>query len=156
MAISLSESQTVPAPPEQVFDLLLGREPQRIFSRRHGPIPPLREVRAGGGPFAEPGDSRILVLADGGSMRETLTEVTRPRVLGYTLTELTGPLKPLAERVVGTWTVEPVGTGCRVTWAWQLHPTGRAGALGLSLFARFWPGYARKGLAELERLVLES
>ena len=156
MAISLSESRAFPATPEHVFDLLFSVPPQRVFTRRHGPIPPLREVRDDGARFAEPGDSRTLVLADGGSMLETLTEVDRPHGFGYRLTEFTGPLKPLTERVEGRWTVEPAGTGARVTWSWRLHPRGRVGALGLSAFAKFWPGYARKGLGDLERLILES
>ena len=156
MVIALSESRTVPVPPEQLFDLLLTVAPERVFARRNGPIPPVREVRDGGGPFGEAGHSRTLVLADGNSMLETLTEVSRPRVLGYRLTEFTGPLKPLAERVDGTWSVDPAGTGCRVTLSWRLQPRGRVGALGLSVFARFWPGYARKALSELERLALES
>jgi hypothetical protein len=156
MVISLSQSRALPATPEHLFDLLFRVPPQQVFTRRHGPIPPLREVREGAGRFDEPGDSRTLVLTDGGSMRETLTEVDRPRAFGYRLTEFAGPLRPLTDRVEGRWAVEPAGTGALVTWSWDLHPRGRVGALGLSIFARFWPGYARKGLEQLERLVLAS
>ena len=90
-------------------------------------------------------------------MLETLTEVDRPHGFGYRLTEFTGPLKPLTERVEGRWTVEPAGTGARVTWSWRLHPRGRVGGTGMSVFAKFWPGYARTGpSADLERLMASS
>ena len=55
---------------------------------------------------------------------------------GYTLSEVTGPLKPLVATVDGLWTIEEAGTGCRITWTWTVHPRGRAGALAMPLLGR--------------------
>jgi len=69
-------------------------------------------------------------------------------------TELTGPLSPLATSIDGVWSVDPAGTGCRVTWSWDVHPQGRLGSMGLRVFGKLWPDYVRQALAELERLVV--
>ena len=40
-----------------------------------------------------------------------------------------------------------------VTWAWTLHPTNAVTARLLPLIGVFWHGYARKALAEVDKLV---
>ena len=121
-----------------------------LFSHRFGPLPPIRGTDQDGA-WGTPGQERVIRLADGGTMREHLRVVDRPHRFDYVITDFTGALKPLVERVEGSWQVEPAGTGSRVTWTWDLFPRGRVGAVGVPLVARFWPGYARAALAELER-----
>ena len=97
-------------------------------------IPPIREVRDQVGPWGEVGQTRTIVLADGGTMRETLTSVERPHRFGYAIGDVRGPMRPLVERVEGRWTFEPAGTGTRITWPWDVTPTaaGTAGDAGAS------------------------
>ena len=156
MATQLSQSRLVPVEPVEAFDRLIVLPLPAIFSRRHGPFPPVRETREAPPVWGSVGQTRRIVLADGGTALETLTSVDRPRSFGYTLTEPTGALALLVERVEGRWEVEGSGTGSRITWSWTLHPRGRPGSAALPLVGRFWHGYARKGLEQLERSLVAS
>ncbi len=155
MAVThLSESRAYPVAPADMFAQLLPMPLPDLFSRRYLAIPSVRETRDAPPTWDAVGQRRRIVLADGGTMLETLTLVDPPRAFGYTLTELTGPLSPLASSIDGTWSVDPTGTGCRVTWSWVVHPRGRLAGVAMPVFARLWHGYARRALADLEGLVV--
>jgi hypothetical protein len=155
MAVTqLSESRAYPVAPADMFAQLLPLPLPELFSRRYVAIPSIREVREAPPAWDAVGQTRRIVLADGGTMLETLTLVDPPRAFGYRITELTGALAPLASAVDGTWSVDPAGTGCRVTWSWVVHPQGRLGGVAMPVFGKLWHGYARQALADLERLVV--
>ena len=126
-----------------------------LFDRRYAAIPP---IRATDGPtdWNAVGQSRVIKLADGGTMREELVRVDPPHAFGYVLSGFTGPLKPLAATIEGVWSFEPAGTGTRVTWRWTLHPRSAVSAALLPVFTRMWRGYARQALARFEELALPS
>ena len=86
-------------------------------------------MRDAPGAWDSVGQSRRIVLADGGTMLETLTRVDPPTAFGYAITELTGPLSPIASAADGLWAFEAAGTGCRVTWSWDVTPRGTLGDL---------------------------
>ena len=150
MAVQLSESRTVPVPPDDAFAATLPKPLAQLFSSRSGPIPPIRETREQPATWDTVGQSRLIVLADGGTMRETLTTVDRPGCFGYDITDLTGAFALLVGSASGRWTFEPDASGCRVTWSWTIHPRRPIGPLAMPVFGRFWHGYARKALAQLE------
>lgn len=151
---TFAQSRTYPLAVDDAFTRVIAWPLPEIFSRRYLAIPPIREVREGPASWDAVGQSRRIVLADGGTMFETLTRVDRPTAFGYTITDLTGPLAPLVESLDGTWSFEPVGTGCRITWTWDVRPRGRVGALAMPVLKRLWHGYARQALARLEGLLL--
>jgi hypothetical protein len=153
MTVHLSQSRAVPVPVAEAFDRVLVHPPPDLFSRRMLAIPPIREVRDQDGTWGRVGQTRTIVTSDGGTMRETLTSVERPDHFGYTLGDLHGPMKPLVERVEGRWSFEPAGTGTRITWAWDVTPTG-PGRLAMPVFGRMWRGYARQALEEIESVLL--
>ena len=152
--VTLTHSRTYPVAVDDAFDAVLPLPLPQLFRRRYAAIPAIREVRDQAGAWATPGQTRTIVLADGGTMRETLVEVDRPRRFGYRIEELTGPLKPLVETIDGSWTFAPAGTGCRITWAWDLHPRGTLGTAAMPLLGRMWQGYAARAFATLEDLVV--
>src|SRR6478735_5996779 len=154
MALELSASRTYPVPVERAFDQLLPTPLPALFSRRYAALPPVREVRDQDGEWGTVGQTRTIVLADRGTMRETLLSVDRPRSFGYRISDVSGPMKPLASSIDGLWTLEEAGTGVRVTWAWTLHPASSAAGLLMPAFARMWRGYARQVLDELERILV--
>lgn len=157
MASVLSRSRSYPVEVERAFDVLLPAPLQRVFPRRHGPIPAVRTVEQDGtGLWGEPGQQRVIGLADGSTMRETLTAVDRPYSFGYVLSGFTGRMRPLAEQVEGRWTFDPVGTGVRITWTWRIKPASIAARPALPVFGRFWQGYARNALDEIESLLLDA
>lgn len=170
--LHVSQTRTYPIPVEEAFALTLPMPLERIFSKRFGPIPATtgttRLPDAGADaaaaaavghaetPWGAVGQVRTVHLADGGSVREELTIVDPPRVFGYELTQLTGPLKPLASRIEGSWAFAPIGSGCTITWSWTVHPAGTLGAAAMPVFGRVWNGFARRALRRLEGLLLDA
>jgi hypothetical protein len=123
-ATHLSESRAYPVAPADMFAQLMPLPLPDLFSRRYVAIPPIREVRDALPTWDTVGQTRRIVLADGGTMHETLTLVDPPRAFGYTITDFTGPLSPLASWVDGTWSVDASGTGCRQQGAGEAAGTG--------------------------------
>ncbi|HET8989310.1 MAG TPA: SRPBCC family protein [Humibacillus sp.] len=142
----LEASRAIPVEVGTAFDLLLPHPLTDLMSRRYGLLPPIREVRDQVGPWGEVGQTRTIMLTDGGTMREELTEVVRPDHFSYRLTDVTGALAPLVSHVDGRWSFAPAGTGVRVTWSWTLHPTTPYAARVLPVVGRMWRGYARQAL----------
>ncbi len=155
--VLLEQSSAIPVSVEHAWDVLLPAPLDRVFSRRFAALPPVRSVRDQVGVWGGAvGQSRVIVLADGGTMREELLTVRRPEMFGYRISDITGPMRPLVAGILGSWTLEPVGTGVRVTWSWTLEPASRAAGLAMPVFSRMWHGYARQALEEIERLLLEA
>jgi hypothetical protein len=147
-------SRTYPVPGDRAFDVVLPIPLPQLFSRRYLAIPPVRQVDQDGD-WGTSGQSRTIRLADGGTMRETLTSVDRPASFGYRLSDLTGPLKPLVDRIDGRWLFAPAGVGgVRVTWAWTVFPRSGLGAAAMPAFGRIWQGYARQALEQLEAVLV--
>ncbi|MCW2835236.1 MAG: hypothetical protein JWN68_3189 [Nocardioides sp.] len=151
--VSLSQSRAVPVPVDEAFDRVLAHPLPEIFRRRRLAIPPIKRVRDQQGEWGTVGQTRTIVLADGGTMLETLTSNDRPHSFGYTISAIRGPMKPLVASADGRWTFETAGTGTRITWAWELTPTP-AGRVAMPAFATMWRGYARQALEEIEGILL--
>lgn len=151
--LALRASRSIPVAVDAAYAAVLPMPLTRIFSRRYLALPPIKEVRDQDGEWARVGQTRTIVLADRGTMRETLTSVTPGESFGYEITPVTGPMKPLVARVQGLWSFAPVGDGVEVSWQWDVEPT-RAGALVMPAFGRMWQGYARQALEEVERALV--
>ncbi|MEO6018652.1 MAG: SRPBCC family protein [Knoellia sp.] len=151
--VKLSQSRAVPVPLEEAFDRVLTHPLPEVFSRRSVAIPAIKDVRGNSGSWGSVGQSRTIVLADGGTMLETLTAVVRPTSFGYTITNVTGAMKPLVSTAVGRWSFEAAGTGTRITWTWELTPTP-VGRFAMPVFGAMWNGYARKALERIEQILL--
>ena len=88
-------------------------------------MPPVREVRDQDGGWGTVGQTRTIVLADGGTLLETLTSVDRPRHFAYTLDRGHRPAEAVGRTVDGVWSVAPAAPASAIGWDWTLHPTGR-------------------------------
>lgn len=152
----MSCSRTYPAAPEQAFDAVLLEPLERIFNRRYKVIPRIRGAEDQDGTWGHAGQTRTVRLADGNLMHEELTRVDRPHAFGYTITGITGPMKPLASEVHGVWSFDPAGTGTRVTWQWTMHPASRLVVPALPVFRRLWLGYAGQALQRLEEILVPA
>lgn len=152
----MQTGRTSPVPVTDAFAATLSLPLEQIFRRRFGPIPPISGTTQDGD-WTTAGQTRIVHLADGGSLREELTAVETPSRFTYRLTEVTGPMRPLAAHIDGVWTFEPAGTGTRITWAWTVHARNdTVGRLTLSVFAWLWQPYARRALDELDALLVHA
>ena len=155
--VLLEQSRAIPVSVEHAWDVLLPAPLERVFSRRFAALPPVRTVQDQVGVWGSAvGQSRTIMLADGGTMREELLTLRRPNEFGYRISGITGAMRPLVAGIMGSWSLEPVGTGVRITWSWTLEPASRAASLAMPVFSWMWHGYARQALEEIEGLLLEA
>lgn len=155
-ALHLESTRAVPIAYENALGLVLPAPLPRIFGRRYAAITPIAEVRDQAGAWDTAGETRTIVLADGATMRETLTAIEAPASFSYEITPLSGPLKLLVGHVAGRWAFSPAGTGTRITWSWDVTPTSSAASFAMPVFGWMWKGYARQSLESLEELLLDS
>jgi hypothetical protein len=154
--VLMSYSQSFAPAPGEAFDKVLPMHLPELFSRRYGPIPPIRSVEGPVGTWGQVGQSRTLRLKGGGSMREELTRVDRPGAFGYRITRVTGPMSPLCSYIDGIWSFDADRTGTRITWQWTVHPRSAVAAPVLPAFARLWRGYARQSFERLAEFLATS
>jgi len=151
--ISVEQSRAIPVDVHHAFDGTLPISLPTIFRRRYVLLPPIKEVRGQAGTWGQVGQVRTVVTSDGGTMREVLTDVDAPRSFSYQLSEITGPMRPLVDRIEGRWEFTSKGTGTLITWRWTLHPRA-VGAPFMPLIIKMWLGYARQSLEQLSELLL--
>lgn len=142
----LSSSTVVPAAPEHAYDGVLAAPLEELFPHRAGAIPPIKECTGQVGDWGTVGQTRTVVLADGGTNLETLVTADRPGgIYQYRLSDFTGPMKALVAGVDGQFSFVPEGNGTRVTWSWAIQPTNPVTRLlALPLLGVFWKQYAAK------------
>jgi len=153
-SVELEQSRTFPVPVPEAFERVLAAPLEQVFARRYGALPPVRGVHDQDGAWGTVGQTRVIALGDGGSMRERLTSVVSDSRFDYVVEDVTGPMRALVDSLEGTWAFAPAGTGVRITWAWTVHPRGRFGALAMPAFARLWRGYARQAMEQIESLIV--
>ena len=123
--LTLRASRSIPVAVDTAYAAVLPMPLPRIFSRRYLALPPIKEVRDQDGEWGTVGQTRTIVLADRGTMRETLTSVTPGTSFGYDIAPRTGPLKPLVAGAQGLWSFAPAGDGVEVSWQWVVEPDAR-------------------------------
>jgi uncharacterized protein YndB with AHSA1/START domain len=153
---TVRQHRIIAAPIETVFEAALSLPLPQLYRRRYGPMPPIVEVRDQQGAWESPGQTRVFVTADGGSMREEMLAIDRPHRFTHRLTVLTGPFKPVVRTVEESWSFGQVGAATEATWEWNLHPRSVVAALVMPVVARLWRGYARGVLEQLSDEVLGS
>jgi hypothetical protein len=148
-------SRTYPVDIQTAYDVVRPVPLPQLFCRRYGPMPRIRETRGQVGEWGtEVGQTRTIVLADGGTLFETITELDPPHLFAYHINNVTGPMKPLVSSLDGRWEFTPAGTGTRITWTWDVEPASGLAARVMPALQRFWNGYARQALEEAERLLV--
>lgn len=142
----LSSSTVVPVSPDVAFDGVLAAPLEELFPHRSGPIPPVKECRGQEGAWGTVGQTRTVVLADGGTNLETLVAADRAGgVYQYRLSDFTGPMKALVAGVDGQFSFVPEGNGTRVTWSWSISSTNAVTRLlALPVLGAFWKPWAAK------------
>jgi Polyketide cyclase / dehydrase and lipid transport len=152
-SLAVEQSRVIPVGVDEAFAGTLPLPLSTIFSHWYGPIPPIKEVRNQTGEWDTPGQTRVVVLTGGGSMREELTSLDPPHSFGYALTQIVGPLGLLVGRADGEWSFAPSGPATRVTWRWNIHARSALTAPLLPVLGLLWKGYARKSLETLSAVL---
>jgi hypothetical protein len=146
-------SRVVAVEPTVAFDRLMGVPLSDVFTRRYAAFPAVKEVTGEPDVWGIVGQTRTIVLADDGRLRETLTSVDRPDGFSYVLDEIEGPLRHFVHTIEGAWTITAEGLGARIAWAWTFYPKASPARLTTSVIGRMWKGYADRALIELETIL---
>jgi hypothetical protein len=146
-------SRVMPVDPDVAFTRLMSVPLTEVFSGRYAAIPAVAEVTDQPDDWGVVGQTRTIVLADGGRLRETLTDVERPHGFGYRLDGIQGPLRHFVHTIDGAWTITPHDGGARIGWAWTFYPKASPARLTTSVIGRMWTGYADRALVQLEAIL---
>jgi len=102
------------------------------------------------------GQTRVLRLSDGSSVRETTTDVVRPDFFAYELTEFTKAFGPIIHHARAEWRFEAVESGTLITWTYTFFGKPGRGWIVSLIVNLIWAAYMRQvmpGLvAEVQRV----
>jgi hypothetical protein len=152
--IAVTRYLTVSAGIEHAFDVLSAEDVLPSLLHRFGPIPAVVGTTELTGPWVTPGASRTVVLADGGSAHEELTDYERPRYFAYRVTELPAPLGVLVRSARGRWWLDSAAGHTQIRWTYSFEPATRAAAPVLwPVVHVLWRGYMRGAMRALEAIL---
>ena len=135
-------------PLDWTWSVLVPIDPARFYPK-HGPIPATIAVREQTGPWDVIGQTRKLLLADGGHVIETITDVEKEAFFAYELTDFQKLFKLLVHHARAEWTYTAQPGGTLVHWTYTFYPRRRWGWL-LTLIVRLWWGpYMHRVLPEI-------
>jgi hypothetical protein len=145
----------VDATPKQAYDISGPIDPRRFYPR-FGPLPAVIDVRDQTGSWDTPGRTRTLVLSDGGSVIETITDAHSPMVFAYTLSNFQKLFGALVSGARAEWRFDRVSTGTTIRWSYTFFGKPGRGWIVSLIVRLFWAPYMRKVLpsiaAEVNRL----
>lgn len=108
-------------------------------------LPAVTDVRDQTGTWDAVGDSRTLVLSDGGTVRETL-RVVDPPSFAYDLTHFTGFFGRLVASGGSVWRIGPRDDGGTIEWTYTFVAR-RGWGVAVALIMRLaWAPYMRRVL----------
>ena len=142
-------------PLEQTWRIATPLTPVGYFPK-FGLLPAVLEVRNQTGKWDAPGQSRQLMLSDGGWVVETTTDVTPVSFLAYELTDFQKVFGKLVHHARTEWTFTEVPEGTNIHWTYTFFPKSAAARPVLAVIVRLlWAPYMKKVLpgivAEVER-----
>jgi Polyketide cyclase / dehydrase and lipid transport len=123
---------------------------------KSGLLPAVIEVRDQTGPWDAPGQTRQLMLSDGGWVVEQITNVEPFGFFAYNLTQFQKVFGHLVDHARAEWTFSEVSGGTAIRWSYTFFPKSATARPVLAAIVRLlWGPYMRKVLprivAEVER-----
>lgn len=141
---SASATAHVAAPPSTVFPRLTQHDATKFYPKS-GALPAVVEVRHQTGGWDAAGQTRTVVMSDGGTFTETLRVVTEP-LFAYDLTQFTGFFGALVDHARSEWRVVAEGDGSSIAWTYAFTSKPGRGLLVAAIVRLAWAGYMRKVL----------
>jgi hypothetical protein len=108
-------------------------------------LPGVVEVRDESGGWDAVGQTRTLVLSDGGTVRETLRVVTPP-LFAYDLSAFTGFFGRLVASGRSEWRVVEHARGSTIEWTYAFTPRPGWGFAVAAIMRLAWAPYMRRVL----------
>ncbi|HYG27254.1 MAG TPA: SRPBCC family protein [Caulobacteraceae bacterium] len=143
LEVSTTRRAVLPTGLESAFDFIVAEDVLPKILTGYGPLPAIVGTSEVTGPWDEPGSQRIIHMADGGTVREQVTQIERPRHFAYRVWDFSNPLvAALSSGARGEWWFEPHAGGTHVTWRYTFVARSRLAALPLRLIvALLWSGF---------------
>jgi hypothetical protein len=152
-SIVIEQSRIFLVSPEIAFTATHQIPLKSLFPRWYGSIPSITTTRGQTGDWNTVGQVREVVLANGGSLRQTLTILDPPNSLGFRLSDLHGPFAPLIDHVDALWTFEASGKGTQVTWQCTVHPNSALATPLMPPISQVWSVHAKHALDNLSEYI---
>jgi hypothetical protein len=125
------------------------------FYPRFGPLPAVIEVRDQTGEWDAVGQTRTLMLSDGGSVVEHTSEVVRPGFFAYELTDFQKLFGKIVSGARAEWRFREVAGGTSIRWTYTFTALPGRRWLLAAIVGNLWAPYMRRVLpgivAEVER-----
>lgn len=148
MASSAHAEGIAPAKPDRTFAIVTTSDPARFYPK-YGLLPAVVEVRDQTGAWDAVGQSRTLVLGDGGTLVERLKAVDAPRRFAYQLADFTGFFGTLVAFADAEWDFDANIEGTRIRWTYTFHAQPKRGWLVRLIVSLLWSRYMRRVLPAL-------
>ncbi|MCU1529889.1 MAG: hypothetical protein JWP75_3652 [Frondihabitans sp.] len=113
---------------------------------KYGPLPAVIRVRDQTGPWDAPGQTRKLMLSDGGSVVEQVVRVERPHLMVYELGDFQKVFGRLVSGARAEWIYTAEGDGARIRWTYTYFAKPGAGILVKAIIRIFWAPYMKRVL----------
>jgi hypothetical protein len=139
-----SATAFVTTPASRVFLRLTQHDPTKFYPRA-GVLPAVVEVRDQTGGWDAAGQTRLLVLSDGGTIVETLRSAEAP-LFSYDLTRFTGLFGMLVANAHSEWTVMDDDGHSMIAWTYSFTSRPGRGLVIAAIVRLAWAPYMRRVL----------
>ncbi|MBN9240450.1 MAG: hypothetical protein BGO97_12110 [Micrococcales bacterium 70-64] len=145
MGASATATEMAAATPKQAYDISGPLDPTRFYPRS-GLLPAVVEVRGQTGPWDTVGQTRMLMLSDGGHVVETITDTISPTYFAYELSDFQKLFGALVKGARAEWRFERTAEGTSIQWTYTFFgKPGRGWIVGL-IVRLLWGPYMQKVL----------
>ena len=152
--VAVTRELVLPGSPETVFAAVVAEDVLPKVLTGYGPVPAVVGTADRTGPWDVPGSSRTVLLADGGSAHEEVTDYRAGQYFAYRVSAFTNPLRLLVRHARGEWTFAPAAGGTRVCWTYTFVASNRLAAVPLAAVAQLlWRGYMDVCLGQFLRML---
>ena len=138
--------------PKRAWEISGPLDPTKYYPK-FGPLPAVVGVRDQTGPWDTVGQSRTLVLSDGSSVVETITDADSPTFFAYELSNFTKLFGKLVAGARAEWRFERIDTGTSIRWTYTFHAKRGRGWIVAAIVRLFWARYMNRVLPPIARAV---
>ena len=145
---SAAADAVVHATPKRAWEIVGPIDATRFYPK-FGPLPAVVDVRDQVGAWDAVGQTRTLVLSDGGSVVETITDAASPTFFAYELSDFQKLFGRLVAGARAEWRFERVESGTSIRWSYEFFALpGRGWIVGL-IVRMFWARYMKRVLSPI-------
>jgi hypothetical protein len=140
---------------ERAFDVVSAEDVLPSVLKRFGPIPAVKATADLSGPWRTPGASRTVLLSDGGSVHEELTDYERPAYFAYRVTGFPPPFGRLVRSARGRWWFAGDESRTLIRWTYSFEPATSGLPLWLAAHV-LWRGSMRRAMGSLGHILSDE